>query len=160
MKLFSVLFMSFVLVCTPVFAKEKAPSKGKGQQASCPHAKQKGEMMALIEKGDYAAWKAAVDQAGCKCQAATTITQENFPKFVTMHQLQSAGKTAEAQVIASELGLGDNFGMCGEHGKGKPCAHAAKGECPHSKAMGKGAHKGEHKCNHAPGESCPHHKAQ
>ena len=53
--------------------------------------------------GDYAAWKSLMPNRG---RVAQVVTESNFAKFAEAHQLAQQGKTAEAQAIRQELGLG------------------------------------------------------
>lgn len=53
--------------------------------------------------GDYAAWKNLMQNRG---RVAQVVTEANFAKFAEAHQLALQGKTAEAQKIRQELGLG------------------------------------------------------
>jgi hypothetical protein len=56
---------------------------------------------------DYNAWKALMVGKG----AARKITAENFGKFATAHELALQGKTAEANAIRAELGMGVHNGQ-------------------------------------------------
>ncbi len=56
---------------------------------------------------DYNAWKALMNGRG----AANRITASNFAKFAEAHQLSLEGKTAEANAIRAELGLGQQNGL-------------------------------------------------
>jgi Spy/CpxP family protein refolding chaperone len=89
------------------------------------------QMKTIIENNDYNQWKQLMGNRG----AAQKITEQNFPKFVEMHKLMTAGKLDEANKIRQELGLGQGNGqgqkMFGKNGKGG-CA----GGC--SKANGSG----------------------
>ena len=75
-----------------------------------------------IQSGDYAAWKALMENDTRGKQLTTIITSENFLKYVDMYQAQK-----KAQELGKELGLGGANGMgCG--GKGFPMA--GKGRKP------------------------------
>ena len=62
-------------------------------------------MEKAFENKDYDAWKEALP-AQAKSMMGQAITEENFAKFSEMHELMEQGKTAEAQQIRQELGLG------------------------------------------------------
>lgn len=64
-------------------------------------------MQKAFESKDYAAWKAQMGERG----AARKVTEQNFARFSEMHQLMLEGKTAEANVIRAELGLGQGRGQ-------------------------------------------------
>ena len=59
-------------------------------------------MQKAFENKDYAAWKAQMGERG----AARVVTEKNFARFTEMRRLMLEGKTAEAQAIRAELGLG------------------------------------------------------
>lgn len=77
-------------------------------------------MLKVFENKDYTAWKNLMQNRG---NATKVITEANFAKFVEAHNLALQGKTAEAQKIRKEIGLGlkdgsgrDNGGMkLGKH---------------------------------------------
>ncbi len=60
-------------------------------------------MTSAFENKDYSAWKAQVQGRG---RVAQVVNESNFGKFAEMHQLMLDGKTAEANAIRTELGLG------------------------------------------------------
>lgn len=60
-------------------------------------------MLKAFENKDYTAWKNLMQNRG---MATKVITEANFAKFVEAHNLALQGKTAEAQKIRQELGLG------------------------------------------------------
>lgn len=64
---------------------------------------------------DYTAWKSLMGDKG----ATRSITQENFSRFVEMHDLRVSGKTDEAEKIRQELGLGNGQGRGDGHGGGR-----------------------------------------
>lgn len=55
---------------------------------------------------DYNAWKSLMGDRG----VTRRITAANFARFTAAHDLALAGKTAEAQAIRAELGLGQQNG--------------------------------------------------
>lgn len=60
---------------------------------------------------NYTAWKNLMAGRG---RVTQVINQDNFAKFAEAHNLAVQGKTAEAQKIREELGLGLNNGAgCG-----------------------------------------------
>jgi hypothetical protein len=71
-------------------------------------------MLKAFENKDYTAWKNLMQNRG---MATKVITEANFAKFVEAHNLALQGKTAEAQKIRQELGLGLKNGV-GRNGGG------------------------------------------
>jgi hypothetical protein len=61
------------------------------------------EMTKAFETGDYTAWKNLMQNKG---RVTEVITKDNFAKFAEAQKLALQGKTAEAQKIRQELGLG------------------------------------------------------
>lgn len=64
-------------------------------------------MLKAFENKDYAAWKAQMGNRGI----TSRVTEQNFARFAEMRQLMLDGKTAEAQAIRTELGLGQGNGQ-------------------------------------------------
>ncbi len=66
---------------------------------------------------DYNAWKTLRNSKGI----TRRITAENFTRFAEAHQLSLEGKTAEADAIRAELGLGqqNGSGMDQSNGQGR-----------------------------------------
>src|SRR3989339_855469 len=60
-------------------------------------------MIKAFETNDYVAWKNIMQNRG---RVTQVINQSNFAKFAEAHKLALEGKTAEAQKIRQELGLG------------------------------------------------------
>lgn len=60
-------------------------------------------MTKAFENKDYDAWKNLMQGRGRVIQV---VNKDNFAKFAEAHQLVRQGKTAEAQEIRQELGLG------------------------------------------------------
>ena len=75
-------------------------------------------MLKAFENKDYTAWKSLMQNKG---KVTQVITEANFAKFVEAHNLALQGKTAEAQKIRKELGLGL------QNGSGRNCGGAAMG---------------------------------
>lgn len=73
-------------------------------------------MTQAFENKDYTAWKNLMQNKG---RASQIITQANFAKFVEAHNLAVQGKTAEAQKICQELGLGTQNGLGRMGGMGR-----------------------------------------
>ena len=61
------------------------------------------EMLKALESKDYTAWKNLMQNRG---NVSKVVTEANFAKFVEAHNLALQGKTAEAQKIRKEIGLG------------------------------------------------------
>jgi len=72
-------------------------------------------MESAFEKGDYDAWKNLMQGRG---RVTQVVTKDNFAKFAQIHELMENGKTAEAQKIRQELGLGLRNGMGQGMGRG------------------------------------------
>lgn len=64
-------------------------------------------MTKAFENKDYNAWKSQANQQG---RVTEVVNAGNFAKFAQMHQLRLDGKTAEADQIRAELGLGQRNG--------------------------------------------------
>ncbi len=66
-------------------------------------------ILKAFQNNDYDAWKSLMQGRGRIMQV---INKDNFSKFAQAQQLALEGKTAEAQKIRAELGLGNggNFG--------------------------------------------------
>jgi hypothetical protein len=60
-------------------------------------------MTKAFENKDYTAWKNLMTGNG---RVTQVINKDNFAKFAEAHALAIQGKTAEAQKIRQELGLG------------------------------------------------------
>lgn len=60
-------------------------------------------MLKAFEDKDYTAWKNLMQNRG---RVTQVVTEANFAKFAEAHNLALQGKTAEAQKIREELGLG------------------------------------------------------
>jgi len=64
-------------------------------------------MLKVFEKKDYNAWKSLMGNR----PITQKINASNFSKFVEMRNLMLQGKTAEANKIKAELGLGQGIGQ-------------------------------------------------
>ena len=60
-------------------------------------------MEKAFENKDYDAWKNLMQGKG---RVSQVVNKDNFSKFAEAHELMEQGKTAEAQQIRQELGLG------------------------------------------------------
>lgn len=60
-------------------------------------------MQKAFENKDYIAWKNLMQNRG---KVTQVVNKDNFVKFTEAHYLVLQGKTAEAQKIRQELGLG------------------------------------------------------
>ena len=81
--------------------------KGVGLKFNEEHRAQMDE---LLQPGNYQAWKTAVESLVQDKQNITSpkldfVTEENFDRFVEMHNLMKSGDFEGAKVIADELGL-------------------------------------------------------
>lgn len=140
LKLLAVSCLAFGLagiVGSAIYADESQPQPAIGQgwkmgvwkmgqlsedQQAAIEARQQAmeAVMAAIENGDYNAWLEAVENVNLGVKFTELITEENFSKFVEMHQLMQ-----EAQEIREELGIGGwgRMGFGGQRpGKG-PCLY-------------------------------------
>jgi hypothetical protein len=72
-------------------------------------------MQKAFENNDYEAWKSLMAGRGRVMQV---INKDNFAKFAEAHRLMLEGKTAEAQKIRTELGLGLKNGNGSGRGMG------------------------------------------
>ncbi|MFA6995423.1 MAG: hypothetical protein WC249_03400 [Patescibacteria group bacterium] len=75
-------------------------------------------MEQAFESKDYNAWKSLMTGNG---RVTQVVNKDNFAKFAEAHDLTEQGKTAEAQKIRQELGLGLN------NGSGSGCGLQAGG---------------------------------
>ena len=60
-------------------------------------------MVKAFENKDYNAWKTQMQGKG---RVTQVVNESNFVRFAEMHRLMLDGKTAEANAIRTELGLG------------------------------------------------------
>jgi hypothetical protein len=78
-------------------------------------------MLKAFENKDFSAWKELMNG---NSRVTQVVNENNFSRFAQMHQLMLDGKTAEAQAIRMELGLGQGGGqgrgmMGGQRGQHK-----------------------------------------
>ena len=82
----------------------------------------RAEMEAIMESGDYEAWKEHVAEMPRASMMAEQITEENFDTFVEMHNARVNGDHETAKELASELGIEKGRKGFG-HGRGmRGCA--------------------------------------
>ncbi len=70
-------------------------------------------MTKAFETNDYTAWKNLMQNKG---RVTQVVNETNFAKFAQMHKLLLEGKTAEADKIRQELGLGLHNGTGNKSG--------------------------------------------
>jgi len=76
-------------------------------------------MEKVMTTNDYEAWKKLMTEDGRTPGVLRKIdTKEEFAKFAQAYTLGHAGKTAEANVIRAELGLGNGSGKGNGNGNG------------------------------------------
>jgi hypothetical protein len=85
--------------------------KGKGNFD--PEMKEK--MDAVMESGDYNAWKVLVTEKNPNSQALGVITEANFSQLVEAHNLRQSGDFEGAKTLMESIGLEN---MRGERGQG------------------------------------------
>lgn len=77
-------------------------------------------MTKAFETGDFNAWKELMGVNTRRGKVTEAVdTQEKFDRFAKMHQLRLEGKTAEADQIRAELGLGQGKGAGKQGGAGR-----------------------------------------
>ena len=73
-------------------------------------------MEKAFENNDYNAWKNMMQGKG---RVAQVVNEKNFAQFAKAHELAEQGKTAEANKIREELGLGLQNGSGQGNGMGR-----------------------------------------
>lgn len=99
----SALMLGAIVVTSGVYAYQGNPAKVGPNYTPERHE----AMEKAFEGNDYAAWKAQMGDRG----ATRKVNEQNFNRFSEMHKLMDEGKTAEANVIRTELGLGQGGGQ-------------------------------------------------
>jgi hypothetical protein len=102
--------------------------RGKGQFGP-GNPENREQLDQALESGDYAAWKALVEEDGRGGQMLESVTEENFAQFAQMHALMQSGDREGAQALAEELGLPK--GPARGFGRGKGPGGFG-GNCPHA----------------------------
>ncbi len=110
---FSLAIVGFVGVLGLIMANKTLAYRGDYNQKGPSYSEERHVAMtqALANK-DYQAWKDLMANRG---RVTQVVNENNFPRFVEMHNLMVAGKTSEANVIRQELGLGQGM----RHGQAK-----------------------------------------
>lgn len=75
-------------------------------------------MEQAFESNDYNAWKQLMEQNAHRGRVLDVVNESNFAKFAQVHQLMEEGRTAEAQALRQELGLGMRNGSGQGRGQG------------------------------------------
>lgn len=93
------------------------------------HTEEREEAMEkVMTTNDYEGWKKLMTEDGRTPGVLRKIdTKEEFAKFAEAYTLGHAGKTAEANAIRTELGLGNGSGNGGGNGSGN--RGAGNGTC-------------------------------
>lgn len=73
-------------------------------------------MVKAFDSGDYKAWKSQMNGQG---RVSEVVNEGSFAKFARMRKLQLDGKTAEANQLRVELGLGQGGGRHQGNGAGR-----------------------------------------
>lgn len=76
-------------------------NRGEGGEGS---EENHAAILAAYQSGDYAAWKAIIDERGGG-KIAELVTADNFAQFAKAKVLQSEGKRDEARAILDDLGF-------------------------------------------------------
>ena len=88
-------------------------------------------MQEAIDSQDYAAWAELHNGRG---RITEVVTEENFDRFIAMHDLMMAGDKEGAQEIREELGLGQGHRGKGDFVKGFHRGYEkGAGDCPFQK---------------------------
>ncbi len=96
--------LALVLGATAISASPALAYRGDPKvQGPNYSAERHTAMLKAFETKDYTAWKNLMQNRG---MASQVITEASFSKFVEAHNLALQGKTAEAQKLRQELGLG------------------------------------------------------
>lgn len=108
--------LAIILGGAIVFANSSQAYKGDPNVKGPNYSEERHSAMEkAFENNDYAAWKSLMQGRG---RVAQVINKDNFAKFAEAHKLALEGKTAEAQKIRTELGLGLKNGNGGGRGMG------------------------------------------
>jgi hypothetical protein len=108
--------LTVVLGGVLAFANKSEAYRGDPNVKGPNYSQERHEaMLEAFKEKNYEAWKNLMQGRG---RAVQVINQDNFAKFVQAHELMLQGKTAEAQKIRAELGLGLKNGTGGGRGMG------------------------------------------
>jgi hypothetical protein len=100
-----------------VFASYRDPAaKGPNYTAERHDALEKA-----FDTNDFDAWQKLMTGRG---RVTQVVTRDNFATFAKIHQLTDEGKTAEAEKLRTELGLGTRTGFGQGRGQGAGMMHA------------------------------------
>ena len=72
-------------------------------------------MEKAFETNDFTAWQKLMTGRG---RVTQVVNKDNFAKFAQIHELTEEGKTVEAEILRTELGLGLHNGQGQGMGKG------------------------------------------
>jgi hypothetical protein len=82
-----------------------------------------------LNNKDYAAWFKLMTNEGRTPKVTQLVTEENFEKFIQMHNAQISNDIATAQKLRTELGLGAKNGTgknMNQKGTGKMQNHSCQ----------------------------------
>ena len=77
-------------------------------------------METAYEQNNFTAWQKLMTGRG---NVTKVVNKDNFAKFAQIHKLTEEGKTAEAQKLRTELGLGLHNGQGNGMGRGMGMMH-------------------------------------
>jgi hypothetical protein len=108
---FALIMGSLIFGVSSSFAYQGDPTK----QGPNYTPEREAAMDKAFESKNYDDWKKLMEsvQGNGQKRVLTVVNKDNFSKFVDAHNLAEQGKTAEANAIRSELGLGNGSGMRG-----------------------------------------------
>ena len=99
-----------LLITTAIVSSLASASEGDLKGPGPYYSPDRHEAMTkALESGDYQAWKELMGDR----PVAEKIPEENFAKFVEMHNLIKEGKLEEAKAIGDELGIRKAYGHRG-----------------------------------------------
>lgn len=106
-------------VLTVLGLSQVSAYRGDYTQVGPNHTEEReAAMTKVMDEKDYEGWKALMTEDGRTPGVLRKIdTQEEFDKFAEARRLGKEGKTAEANAIRSELGLGNGQGKGSGNGQ-------------------------------------------
>jgi hypothetical protein len=108
--------LAVILGGAMVFANSSQAYRGDPNVKGPNYSEERHDaMLKAFQDKDYDAWKNLMQGRG---RATQVINEDNFARFAEAHQLMLEGKTAEAQKIRAELGLGLRNGNGAGRGMG------------------------------------------